>query len=161
MAVQTRGGFYISQIKQIQSRIFEKLLKANDIDDLNGAQGRILFVLWQADNLPIHELSQKTSLAKTTLTSMLDRMEKKGYLKRALDPDDRRQIRIVLTEKAIAMRDRYQSVSIQMNNIFYKGFAEEEILRFDNTLAKILQNLKDYEGETHGTGNDRSNQRFD
>lgn len=157
MTVQTRGGFYISQIKQIQSRIFEKLLKANDIDDLNGAQGRILFVLWQADNLPIRELSQKTSLAKTTLTSMLDRMEKKGYLKRALDPDDRRQIRIVLTEKAIAMRDRYQSVSIQMNNIFYEGFSEEEIVRFDNTLAKILQNLKDYEGEYHGTGNDRSN----
>ncbi len=146
MPTQTRGGFYISQIKQIQSRIFEKLLKANDIDDLNGAQGRILFVLWQEDHLPIHQLSQMTSLYKTTLTSMLDRLEKKGYLRRVLDPNDRRQVRIVLTEKATAMRDRYQSVSAQMNEIFYRGFSEEEITRFENALAKALKNLKDYEG---------------
>jgi MarR family transcriptional regulator, organic hydroperoxide resistance regulator len=146
MSAQPQGGFYISQIKQIQSRIFEKLLKANEIDDFNGAQGRILFVLWQQDNLPIHNLSQKTSLAKTTLTSMLDRMENKGILKRVFDPGDRRQIRIVLTEKAAAMRDRYRAVSEEMSQIFYKGFSQEEITQFDRTLEKVLQNLKDYEG---------------
>ncbi len=145
MAEPTHGGFYISQIKQVQGRIFEKLLKANAIDDFNGAQGRILFVLWQEDNLPIRDLSQKTSLAKTTLTSMLDRMEGKGYLKRVLDASDRRQIRIVLTDKAKAMRDRYQFVSNQMNEIFYKGFSMEERLHIDDLLAKLLKNLQDYE----------------
>jgi DNA-binding MarR family transcriptional regulator len=143
---QTYGGFYISQIRQIQSRIFEKLLKANDFDDFNGAQGRILFVLWQKDDLPIHELSSATSLAKTTLTSMLDRMEKKGYLKRAFDAKDRRQIRIVLTEKAVALHQRYLAVSTQMNEIFYRGFSQVEIRQLDDMLVKILQNLKDYEG---------------
>lgn len=146
MPEQTRGGFLISQIKQIQGRIFEKLLKANEIDDFNGAQGRILFVLWQEDNLPIHQLSKKTSLAKTTLTSMLDRMERKGYIRRVYDPTDRRQIRIVLTEKAAVMNQRYQAVSAQMTGIFYRGFSEEEILRFEDTLDRILNNLKDYEG---------------
>jgi DNA-binding MarR family transcriptional regulator len=146
MHEQTRGGFCISQIKHIQGRIFERLLRANDIDDFNGPQGRILFILWQEDHLAIHELSKKTSLAKTTLTSMLDRMEKKEYVKRVLDLGDRRQIRIMLTEKARALHDRYQTVSAQMNEIFYRGFAQEEITRLDNTLAKILENLKEYEG---------------
>lgn len=146
MPEQARGGFYISQIKQIQDRIFEKLLKANDIDDFNGPQGRILFVLWQQDNLPIHQLSERTSLKKTTLTSMLDRMENKGFLRRVFDPSDRRQVRIVLAEKAAALRDRYESVSSQMKDIFYQGFSEEEITRFDDTLLKILKNLKEYEG---------------
>jgi DNA-binding MarR family transcriptional regulator len=146
MHEQTRGGFYISQIKQIQGRIFEKLLKVNDIDDFNGAQGRILFVLWQEDQLAIHELSKKTSLAKTTLTSMLDRMENKGFIKRVFDPNDRRQIRIMLTEKSKAMHDRYQLVSDQMSAIFYRGFSAEEIVQLDSQLAKILENLKEYEG---------------
>jgi DNA-binding MarR family transcriptional regulator len=146
MSQQTRGGFYISQIKQIQSRIFEKMLQANDLEDLNSAQGRILFVLWQEDGLPIHELSQRTSLTKTTLTSMLDRMEQKGYLQRVPDPNDRRQIRIVLTEKAAAWQQRYLDVSAQMSDIFYKGFSQEEICRIDRNLERILQNLKDYEG---------------
>jgi len=72
---ETNGGFLISQIKQISGRIFEKLLSNAGVDAFNGAQGRILYVLWQEDNIPIAELSKKTGLAKTTLTSMLDRME--------------------------------------------------------------------------------------
>jgi DNA-binding MarR family transcriptional regulator len=153
MSQKTQGGFLISQIKQIQGRIFEKLLKANEIDEFNGAQGRILFVLWQQDNLAIHELSQRTSLAKTTLTGMLDRMEQKGTIRRVLDPGDRRQIRIVLTGQATQMFAHYQVVSTQMNEIFYKGLSEEERAHFDQTLEKILTNLKEYEEKSNGTGN--------
>jgi MarR family transcriptional regulator, organic hydroperoxide resistance regulator len=145
MSKPTQGGFYISQIKQIQSRVFEKLLRENDIDDFNGAQGRILFVLWQEDHLTIHELGQRTSLAKTTLTGMLDRMEKQDHLRRSPDPDDRRQIRIGLTEKARASYAKYQSVSAQMSDIFYQNLSSEEITQFETTLAKVLNNLKEYE----------------
>ncbi|QGR00259.1 MarR family transcriptional regulator [Paenibacillus psychroresistens] len=142
----TYGGFYISQIKQLQSRIFEKLLKVNGIADFNGAQGRILYVLWQEDNLTISELGQRTSLAKTTLTSMLDRMTEQGHVQRSYDPTDRRQIRITLTESAKALNDSYKAVSVQMNELFYKGFSDDEILQLDGTLEKILNNLKECEG---------------
>jgi DNA-binding MarR family transcriptional regulator len=141
----TYGGFYISQIKQLQSRIFEKLLKENGIADFNGAQGRILYVLWQEDDLTISELGQRTSLAKTTLTSMLDRMAEQGHVRRSYDSIDRRQIRITLTEPAKALNDSYKAVSAQMNELFYKGFSDEEITQFDGTLEKILKNLKECE----------------
>ncbi len=146
MIEDTKGGFFISQIKQVQSRIFEKLLKDNGIDDFNGAHGRILFVLWQEDDLTISQIGERTSLAKTTLTSMLDRMEEKGNIKRNFDPNDRRQIRITLTEKARALNDSYITVSAQMNELFYKGFSNEEIMQFENKLEKVLKNLKAYEG---------------
>ena len=42
--METRGGFYITQIKQLQDRIFEKLLAQSGIE-VSGGQGRILFVL--------------------------------------------------------------------------------------------------------------------
>lgn len=45
MVDKTKGGFLISHIKQIQGRIFEKLLNEADIGEFNGAQGRILYVL--------------------------------------------------------------------------------------------------------------------
>ena len=63
---ETKGGFLISQIKQIQGRVFDSLLQNAGIEEFNGAQGRILYVLWQEDNLPIVELSKRTGLAKTT-----------------------------------------------------------------------------------------------
>ena len=97
---ETRGGFLISQIKQVQGRVFDFLLQSAGIEEFNGAQGRILYVLWQEDNLPIIEVSKRTGLAKNTLTSMLDRMEERGFLRRVPDNRDRRVQRIVLTQKS-------------------------------------------------------------
>lgn len=140
--IETRGGFLISQIKQIQGRIFSRLLTEAGIAEFNGAQGRILYVLWQEDNLPIVELARRTGLAKTTLTSMLDRMENQGHVIRCYDSKDRRQIRIQLTEHARSLESRYQEVSLEMSRLFYKDFTDEEIMNLDTGLEKILKNLE-------------------
>ena len=147
MLERTNGGFLISKVKQIQGRVFERMLDENGISEFNGAQGRILFVLWDADNIPISELSEKTGLAKTTLTSMLDRLERSGHIRRVPDPADRRAVRICLTESAEALREKYNDVSAMMNEIFYKGFGDDEILVFENSLRKILANLIEKENE--------------
>ena len=141
MEYETQGGFLVSQIKQVSGRIFEKLLANAGIGAFNGAQGRILYVLWQDDGIPIVELARKTGLAKTTLTSMLDRMESANLIKRVFDKSDRRQIRISLTEKAQELKDDYERVSDEMNKIYYEGFTAEEIIEFENTLRRILSNL--------------------
>ncbi len=138
---KTNGGFLISQIKQVQGRVFEKMLLDSGIDEFNGAQGRILYVLWQKDNLPIVELSRQTGLAKTTLTSMLDRIESNGHIQRLYDKTDRRKVRIVLTEKARNLSDKYTQVSEEMTKLFYEGFSEEEIISFEDKLKRILNNL--------------------
>jgi mobile rSAM pair MarR family regulator len=142
---ETNGGFLISQIKQIGGRIFEKLLAQAGVDAFNGAQGRILYVLWQQDSIPIAELSKKTGLAKTTLTSMLDRMEQSGLLRRTYAKADRRQILILLTEQARSLSSEYDKVSRAMSEIYYAGFSDEEILASENYLRRILKNLDERE----------------
>lgn len=141
LANKTNGGFLISKIKQIQGRVFEKLLDEHGISEFNGAQGRILFVLWEKDGITVSELSQKTGLAKTTLTSMLDRLEEMGHIQRTSSPTDRRALKIVLTPEARMLEDKYNSVSDEMNDIFYGGFNDEEILAFETYLGKVLKNL--------------------
>lgn len=143
MAKKTQGGFLVSQLKQIQGRVFEKLLDEANINEFNGAQGRILYVLWQTDSVPIVELSKKTGLAKTTLTSMLDRMEEAGLINRNYDREDRRQIRITLTEKSRELSGKYDEISEKMNEIYYKGFSDSEIEQFENYLIRIINNLNE------------------
>ena len=138
---KTNGGFLIGKIKQIQGRVFEKLLAEYGIDQFNGAQGRILFVLWGEDDIPIRALSEKTGLAKTTLTGMLDRLEASGHIRRMYDPSDRRTFKIKLTETAGGLKGRYEEVSARMNGIFYEGFSDEEIIAFESSLVRILDNL--------------------
>ena len=141
------GGFLISKIKQVSGRIFDKMLKDNEITDLNTAQGRIIFSLWQKDNVSIVELTRLTALGKTTLTSMLERLEQIGYIVREPDKEDKRKIVVSLTKKSKKLRDKYEDVSRQMINLFYKGLSEEEIDVFEGTLNYILDNLNQYEEE--------------
>ncbi len=140
--METQGGFLISRIKQMGTRIFDRMLAASGIDSFNGAQGRILYVLWQNDEISISSLSSQTSLANTTLTAMLDRMENTGLIVRKPDPRDRRNRLIALTEKAKSLQTDYMGISQKMNEIYYSGFTETEIVQFESYLQRILRNLE-------------------
>jgi len=138
--VETKGGFYISQIKQLQDRIFERMLNENGIE-ISGGQGRILFVLWKKDHLTISEISEQTSLAKNTVSVVVDGMVRKGIVERETNPSNRRQTIISLTDYAQSMREQYEAVSQQMNQLFYQGFSEREQKEFESFLARILKTL--------------------
>lgn len=144
MTFKSKGGFLIAKIHQISGRIFAKILKEEGIE-LNPAQGRIMFVLWEQDGISIQELAAKSSLSKTTLTSMLDRLEKMGYIQRDPSQDDRREILIKLTDKDKSLRDKYQQVSEKMTELFYNGLSIDEIIGFEKTLNQLYENLKKYE----------------
>lgn len=140
--MKTYAGFLISRIRHLSGRWFEKLLKDSGIDAFNGAQGRILYVLWENGTLSISEISRLTSLANTTLTSMLDRMEAQGLITRAVNPQNRRQIQVSLTEKALALRSDYDRVSDDVNDVFFEGFTEAEIRQFEDMLRRIIANYE-------------------
>lgn len=140
--MDTKGGFLISRIKQVGGRLFDRMLAEADVDAFNGAQGRILYVLWQKDGLTISQISAQTSLANTTLTSMLDRMEQSGLIVRTPSPTDRRAMLIRLTDKARSLQRDYDRISQQMNELYYLGFTEEEVRQLEGYLQRVLDNLQ-------------------
>ncbi len=145
--MRTNGGFQISKIKQLGDRVFEKILTAQGIEAFNGAQGRILYVLWQEDGVPIKTIAERCGLAITSLTTMLERMEKSGLIIRQQDSGDKRKILIFLTDKAKALKEDYDAVSDRMSAIFYQGFTEEEIRNFEEHLERIRLNLEGWQPE--------------
>lgn len=145
--MRTNGGFQISKIKQLGDRVFEKILTAQGIEAFNGAQGRILYVLWQEDGVPIKTIAERCGLAITSLTTMLERMEKSGLIIRQQDSGDKRKTLIFLTDKAKALKEDYDVVSDRMSAIFYQGFTEEEIRNFEEHLERIRLNLEGWQPE--------------
>lgn len=141
------GGMLVAKIHQVSGRIFTKKLKEYHISEINPAQGRILFVLWENDGIPIRALAEKTMLEKSTLTSMLDRLEEQGYIKRVPSKEDRREILIRRTEKDKAFQKLYNEVSEDMTKLFYQGLSEQEIDQIELGLRKILDNIVSYESE--------------
>ena len=136
------GGTLISQIKQLQDRVFNKILKEEGIYEFNGQQGRILFSLWKDEKLSLIELSKRTSLAKTTLSTMIDRMRKNGLVIVEESKEDKRNLVIYLSDKTLALEDKITNATKRITDIFYKDFSEKEAKELDRLLIKIKENLK-------------------
>ena len=137
------GGYLIGQINKLINRRINELLKEENVNEFNGAQGTIIFVLTEEGPMPIKDIGKATGLAKTSLTSMLDRMEKQGLIKKRENENDRRSTIIDLTERSREYKEVIEKVSQEVNREFYKKIKAKDIERFEATLQKVLDNLKD------------------
>ncbi|HOO45030.1 MAG TPA: MarR family transcriptional regulator [Deltaproteobacteria bacterium] len=150
MKNQRQGAFLIAKMHHLAGRIFARKLKEYNIDNFSPAQGRIMFALWRHDNISIQELSLATQLKKSTLTSMLDRLEEAGHIRRVPSDSDRRKIMIVLTAKDRDLQRVYADVSREVTELFYRGFSHQEIDTFEEFLLRIFNNILEAEKSSAG-----------
>ena len=140
--MKSNSGFYISRIKQINTRLLNKLLAQKNITAFNGEQGRILHVLWENDGISNQELSKRSGLAMSSLKTMLERMEEKNLLTRKGCPKDKRKCLLFLTEYANSLKKEYDEISDKMTKLSFEGISEDERLAFEKTLENVLHNLE-------------------
>ena len=145
--MKSNSGFYIGRIKQVNTRLLNKFLAQKNITAFNGEQGRILHVLWENDGISNRELSKKSGLAMSSLTTMLERMEEKKLLERRVDENDKRKILIFLTDYAKSLKSEYDEISDKMTEISFEGISDEKRLAFEVTLEKVLYNFEKAEQE--------------
>lgn len=143
----THGGLMVAKIHQLSGRIMTRLMKKSGIKEINPAQGRILFALSGNDGVSLRELAERTSLGKSTLTLMLDRMEKAGLVTRALDMEDKRRIIIKLTGKDKKIIEKFSNVLTEMEDILYAGFSDSEKEEVDAYLTRIFENVASWQEE--------------
>ena len=85
----------------LSSSLADLNLTAAEINALANLAGR--------GALSVRELSAETGTRATTLTGVLDRLESRGYLRRELDPTDRRSFRLPLTDAGLAVAERVRA----------------------------------------------------
>ena len=137
------GGYLIGQINKLTNRRINELLKEENVKEFNGAQGTIIFVLTNEGPMPIKDIGKATGLAKTSLTSMLDRMEKQGLIEKRENENDKRSTIIALNERAKRYKEVIEKVSQRVSKEYYKGLRAKEVERFEATLQKVLKNLNE------------------
>lgn len=100
----------------------------------------VLLSLWNEDGLKANELGKRAGLEPSTMTGLLDRMERDGLVKRKPDPNDRRAHRIHLTKEGV---DTEVSATKVVSSILEKAFStivEKDIETTKNVLRTILLN---------------------
>ena len=104
-------------------------------------QPRVLHALWDQEGLTHTDLSRLLQVQPATITKMLQRMEKAGFVERRHDLEDRRVSRVYLTAAGRAVREDVQKVWRGLEEEAFAGFTEEEGMLLRQFFSRIRDNL--------------------
>lgn len=100
-----------------------------------------LYYLGKYEGISQKDLAKKMNVKGSTVARLLDRMEKEGSIAREGDPQDKRIIRLKLTEKGKELREKFLPECEKMSKIFARGITDEEIEIFKRVLKKMVDNI--------------------
>lgn len=118
------------------SRVYKPVL---DQLGLTYTQYLTIIALWEEDGQTVKSLSDKLFLEPSTVTPMLKRLEGMGYLTRARDARDERNVRISLTEAGRALREKglgFGKITVEAS-----GLTPEEFPVLQKAIARLRDNL--------------------
>ena len=133
MAIEDRFIFLISKVCQKLVINLQKSFSESGIE-VTPIQGMLLFFLQKNDGSSLTQISQGLMLENPTVTGLIDRLEKLGYVKRSDHPDDRRVYLIYLTEKGNKVAKKALPIVKKLNEEIKKGYSKEEIENFKKVL---------------------------
>lgn len=104
----------------------------------------VLLVLWEKEDIPVKEISEKLFLETNTLTPLLKRMETNGFIERNRSKIDERMVTISLTQKGKNLKAKASDVPnklVDKLNCF--SVQEEDAYVLKKVLDAMLHSFKD------------------
>lgn len=136
--------FLLAQISHLHHSRAHQLLEGMG---LYRGQPAVLRVLWEKEGQTQTELAIQLKVKPATVTKMLQRMEKTGFITRQPDAEDQRVSRVYLTETGRAVQDRVEAIWETMAGETFCGFNGEEAVLLRRFLLQIRENLSNATGE--------------
>lgn len=104
-------------------------------------QPPLLFALWEEEGLTHSKLAEHLHVQPATITKMIKRMERAGFIERNQDAEDQRVSRVYLTDAGRNIRDAVEGVLRQLEEQTFAGFSSEERALLSQFLLRIRHNL--------------------
>ncbi len=127
-------SFICYELKFTMKKMEKYLTHKLESLDVNFAQSLILLCLLDEDGSILSEIGSRAQIENSSLTSMADKLEKKGLVKRRLDAQDRRIIRVFLTQEGRELAEKLMDLGNDFNN-----FLQAKLDGLEKPLTKSLK----------------------
>ena len=134
-------GFYLKKLFQTMEK---KLNKDLENIDLTSMQAQVLIYLYKNKNNIINQrdIERKFALTNPTVNGILNRLEKKGFVKRLVSHIDARNKEISLTDKSISLINDMKKSAIKLENKMTLGIEKDELDIFYKVIKKMFNNVE-------------------
>lgn len=127
VAALVRSSFLVNAVYAEGSRAY----------GITAQQGQLLCVL-MVQPYGMSELGSMLGLAKSSLTGLVDRTAQRGLVRREPDPDDRRAIRVALTEEGSALADAFYAETCHRVEELTTSLTDTERSRLADLLSRVV-----------------------
>lgn len=132
-------GFIINRTNTRLKNEFHKNLRHYGITP---EQWGLLGRLWETKGITQKELARLSSKDQPTTARILDKLERKGLVRREANPDDRRTFLIYLTEQGRGLQDKLVPIAVHTLQKAFYGFNDKEIKQLKVWLNRVYENLE-------------------
>ena len=129
----------VSKIHEKGNRFIIEELKNNGAEGLVPSHGDILVCLYNNSKMTMKDIANCIHRTKPTVTVLVDKLEKLGYLKRVASDKDSRSTNIVLTQKGEDFKVTFEKISEELNKMLYKNLSSEESELIEKLLRKVIK----------------------
>ena len=136
LALENQFCFALYSASHAMTKTYKPML---DRLGLTYPQYLVMLVLWEQDGILVKDIGARLFLDSGTLTPLLKRLEANGLLSRNRDPQDERQVRIVLTQQGKTLRDEAQAIPAQV--LCASGQEIAALARMRSELAGVRDDL--------------------
>ncbi|MEX3943461.1 MarR family winged helix-turn-helix transcriptional regulator [Paraburkholderia sp. BR10937] len=131
-------GYLISRVKSTMSNMVTQ--RAVTELGVTSQQASILFMVATGKCTLAAELAREYGIDASAVTRLVDRLEKRGLLKRVRSSEDRRAVRLALTPEGLAIAARMPAIFRSVTEHLSAGFTPEEVGFLKSMLRRILSN---------------------
>ena len=134
--VEINDNFYY-----VSNRFYYKFAKRYDMSDMALYTLQIIFY---SNECIQNDLAEKLSLPKQTICSILDNFEKKGYIKREINPKDKRNRFVNLTKKGLEFAKPIIEDLENLDKSVLKCLTDEDIKKYTDCQKEIIKFMENY-----------------
>ncbi|BDE86643.1 MAG: MarR family transcriptional regulator [Clostridiales bacterium] len=124
-----------------QHQVFQLLSSKLAPYGITPGQYGVLNCLWRKEAVNPKEMAQILGLETSTISGVLDRMQKKGLIDRVVDPNDRRCVQVVITPMGAALEEPVLQIIQELNEEVLRDFSREEATTLTRCLKQIAEKI--------------------
>ncbi len=132
----------IARIREEANKLILTELERAGLSGIVPSHGDIIAVLLEEKICTMKTLADRIHRTKATLTVLVDKLEKQGFLARQKSTEDNRVVYIALTPKGKALKPVFEQISAKLNNKAFEGIENKTLVELNVLLKKIYKNLQ-------------------
>lgn len=128
-------------IRRLSRRLRYRLDARLERYGLTSVQWGVIALLGRQDGLSQGELQQRLAIEGATLTPIVQRLEREGWVRRTSDPADRRRQQVWLTDRSRGQMNEIAGQVEQYRLESMRGMSQQEIETLSSLLGRMEANL--------------------